>query len=90
MGMAHPCSSVFSKIMTAIFCNYLDRTLQKEHGHFFIKALNHAESVIAGNRPGFNQLVFTLSKTGRLSPNDAKSAFKNFSKVPLTLDGVKS
>lgn len=88
MGTLHPCLSVSGKVVTAIYCNYLDKVLRKERGYFFKRALDYSESLITANRHVFNALTVTLSKTGRLSPEEARDILKKARHIPLTLEGA--
>lgn len=85
MQMAHPSSLVTGKTFAAIYCHELSRRLRKEPEYFFLKALEHVHAVIAANRSTFNSVVYQLSKTGRLNPQQAKDTFKTFRLIPLTL-----
>jgi hypothetical protein len=81
MGMWHPVSLLPAKILTAIFCHYLDKTFRKEQGHFFQKTLDYSKAVITNNKHIFNLLNYKLSNTHYMGPEDLKAAFKGMRRV---------
>jgi hypothetical protein len=81
MGIWHPVSLLPTKVLTAIFCHYLDKTFRKEQGHFFQMTLDYSRTVITTNKHIFSLLNYKLSSTQYMSHEDLKDAFKGVRRV---------
>jgi hypothetical protein len=81
MGMWHPVSLLPTKILTAIFCHYLDKTYRKEQGHFFQRTLEYSRMAITANKHIFSLLNYKLSNTHYMSHEELNDAFKGVHRV---------
>jgi hypothetical protein len=77
LGISHPCSSIRSRVIAAIICRYMEQPLGKAQWHYYHRALQYSKTVVTKNRHILNSLVHMLSRTDRVTPEEAMSVLKD-------------